>query len=317
MVYMVTGGSGCVGAYVIRDLIEKGKKVVNFDQNLQTNILQQVISREAISEIQMVQGDISDFHHLCRAVKSNKVDVIIHLASLQIPASNANPPAAVNIVTGGLVNVLEACRILDVKKVVWSSSIAVFGTAEEYGNKKVENSAHHRPQSVYGACKSLGEYLLSYYYDQYGVNSTGLRFTAIYGVGRERGLSSFTTEMIRKVSNDEPYQVPFADDKIDWQFVEDVAAITIIAAEAGKTKTRIFNTQGDVRKVTDGIDYLEKLMPSAQLAPNPGKFGIAWEYDTTPLEEELGFVPKYSMEKGILKTLNQYLMMAGKNEIIS
>jgi UDP-glucose 4-epimerase len=272
------------------------------------------MSQEAISEIQMVQGDITDFKNLCRTIKLNKVDIVIHLASLQIPASNANPPAAVNIVTGGLVNVLEAARILDLKKVVWSSSIAVFGTAEEYGHKKVENNAHHRAQSVYGACKSLGEYLLSYYQDQYAINGTGLRFTAIYGVGRERGLSSFTTEMIRKVAFDKPYQVPFADDKIDWQFVEDVAALTIITAEAGKTKSRIFNTQGDVRPVTEGINYLRKIMPSAQLTPKPGKFGIAWEYDTTLLKEELGFVPKYTMERGILKTLNQYRLMAGKNK---
>jgi nucleoside-diphosphate-sugar epimerase len=306
MTYLITGGSGCVGSYVIRDLLARGKKVVNYDFSQGQHILRQVVPPETLSDLVSVAGDVTDLPHLARTVKEHKVEAIVHLASLQIPASNANPPLAERINVGGLINVLEAARLLGVGKVVWSSSIAVFGTPEEYGNRPVPNDAHHRPQSVYGACKSLGEYLLNYYHDTYGLDAVGLRYTAVYGVGREAGRTSFTTEMIRKAAELAPYQVPFGDDKIDWQYVEDVSRVTLRALEVGSTKTRIFNTRGDVRGVADGVAYLKRLEPRADLTLLPGTFGIAWEYDSEPARAELGFEPEFSMERGIEKTLGYY-----------
>jgi UDP-glucose 4-epimerase len=311
MAFLITGGSGCVGSYIIRDLLRAGETVVNYDLDLKQDVLKQVVEPEALATLITVQGDATDFFNICRTIKEYEVRDVIHLASLQIPASNANPPLAERINVGGLINVLEAARILDVKKVVWASSVAVFGLPAEYDFKPVANDAHHRPQSVYGACKSLGEYFLSYYHDTYGVNCLGLRYTAIYGVGRERGLSSFSTEMIRKVAAGEAYEVPFGDDTIDWQYVEDVSSVTLRAVEVERTKTRVFNTKGDYRPVKDGVEFLKQLDPTAQLTLAPGRFGISWNYDTTPLERELGFQPRYSMEQGIKATYEAYKARSG------
>jgi len=306
MGYLITGGSGCVGSYVIRDLLTRGERVINYDFNPQQDILRQVVAPEGLSELVSVTGDVTDLSDLARTIKDHKVDVVLHLASLQIPASNANPPLAARINVGGLINVLEAARILDVRKVVWSSSIAVFGPAEEYGNRPIANDAHHRPQSVYGACKALGEYLLKYYFDTYGLDVVGLRYTAIYGVGREVGRTSFTTEMIRKTAQNVPYEVPFGDDEIDWQYVEDVSRVTIRALDVKRTKTRVFNTQGDVRSVAEGVAFLKRLEPKADLTLLPGKLGLAWEYDSEPAKRELGFEPEFAMERGVEKTFDSY-----------
>ena len=303
---LITGGSGCVGSYVIRDLLTRGERVINYDFNPQQNILRQVVAPEGLSELVSVTGDVTDLPHLARTIKDYKIDSILHLASLQIPASNANPPLAERINVGGLINVLEAARVLDVRKVVWSSSIAVFGPAEEYGQKPIANDAHHRPQSVYGACKALGEYLLNYYFDTYGLDAVGLRYTAIYGLGREVGRTSFLTEMIRKTAQNLPYEVPFGDDQIDWQYVEDVSRVTIRAMDARRTKTRVFNTQGDVRSVAEGVAFLKRLEPQAELILHPGKLGLAWEYDCEPAKQELGFEPEFAMEQGVEKTFDYY-----------
>jgi UDP-glucose 4-epimerase len=311
MVFLITGGSGCIGSYVIRDLLGRGERVINFDADPGIQILEQVVPRDALAGLSQVRGDITDQFHLARVIRQEKVRKVIHLASLQIPASNANPPLAEQVVVGGLVNVLEIARLMELEAVVWASSIAVFGPPEEYGNVPVLNGAHHRPQSVYGACKSLGEYLVHYYHREYNVNALGFRFTAVYGVGRERGRSSFTTEMIRKAAAGESYVIPFGDDVIDWQYVEDVSRLILTAADAQELRTRVFNTRGDCRPVKDGMNYLKKLAPKAELTLEPGRFGIAWNCDTTPLEEELGFRPTYSMEAGILRTFNLYRIAAG------
>src|SRR5205085_9125100 len=87
MSYLITGGSGCIGSYLIRDLLASGKKVVNYDFNPQQHILKQVVAPEALSEIVSVTGDVTDLPQLLRTIKEQQVEQIIHLASLQIPAS--------------------------------------------------------------------------------------------------------------------------------------------------------------------------------------------------------------------------------------
>ena len=315
MTTCVTGGSGCIGSYVIRDLLARGERVVNFDFDTNQSVLRQVVPPDQLHNLVTVQGDITDAFHLGRALRDHGAERIIHLASLQIPASNANPPLALRVVAGGLVNVLEVARLLGVRSVVWASSIAVFGPPEEYASAPVLNGAHHRPQSVYGACKSLGEFFLEYYHREYGLNAVGFRFTAVYGVGRERGRSSFGTEMIRKAVAGEPYTVPFGDDILDWQYVEDVSRMLLLAADSRGLTTRVFNTRGDLRPVREAVDFLRTLSPEARLSVEPGRFGIAWECDTTPLERELGFRPDYSMEQGIHKTFNLYRRAAGLSPV--
>jgi UDP-glucose 4-epimerase len=312
MAYLVTGGSGCIGAYVLRDLLRRGEKVVNFDADPSGGVLAQVLAPESRALVTTIRGDIRDSYQINRVMKEQKVEKIIHLASLQIPASNADPASAVAINVGGLMNILESARVFPLKSIVWASSVAVFGPPSDYPDGPLANGSHHRPGSVYGATKSLGEFLLDFYRKEYGIQSVGFRFTAVYGVGRDRGRSSFTTEMIRKAVAGEEYEVPFGDDILDWQYVEDVSRLIVTASDAGPTRTRVFNTKGDYRPVKDGVEYLRRLMPEARLTIAPGAFGITWNYDTEPLVRELGFVPEYSMEEGIYKTLNLYRAAAGK-----
>lgn len=316
MTYLVTGGSGCIGAYVIRDLLARGDTAVNFDADIGDQVLRQVLSPGALQRVISVRGDIADAVQVMRVLKQHNVERIVHLAALQIPASQADPPSAVRINVGGLVNVLEAARVLDIDSVLWASSVAVFGPPARYPGGKAANDAPHYPVSVYGACKSLGEHLLQTYARDFGVNAAGLRFTAVYGVGRERGKSAFTTEMIRKVAAGEPYDVPYADDTLDWQYVEDVSRLVLDVMDAKGLATRVFNTQGDIRPVREAIEYLRRLDPGAKLTPTPGTFGITWRVDTRPLEEEVGVRPSHSMEDGILKTLNLYRRSLGKPPIV-
>ncbi len=312
MSYLVTGGTGFIGAYVIGDLLGKGETVVSFDASPDLTIMEYAVARRGMEKVIRVSGDVLDLPLLLNTIREHGVERIVHMASLQIPASDANPATAVKINCEGTVNALEACRILDINRLVWASSIAVFGPPELYGEKPVANDAPHHPLSVYGACKSLNEYLAKHYFEKYGVDSVGLRFTAVYGIGRIRGKSSFTTKMIEMAAKGEPYAVPYGDDLVDWQYVEDVSKLVIKASELPrKTKTRVFNTQGDVRPVVEGVKYLRKIAKNAKLDVEKGKFGIAWRYDTTALREEVGFEPQYTMEKGVEKTYHGFLAKLG------
>lgn len=317
MPYLVTGGKGFIGCYVIKELLDRGERVVSYDLGLGPSILDLILNEEEQKWVKWVGGDITDVLNLLNVCKNNAVSKIVHLASFQIPAANANPALAVQNICGGTVNVLETARILGLERVIWASSIAVFGPEEVYektGDKGLANDARQMPTTVYGASKSYCEFLAKYYHDTYGVDSLGFRFSAVYGVGRLVGRSSFTTTMIEAAALGRPYTVPFADDTVDWQYVGDIARLIGQALEAPMPKTLAFNTRGDVRPVMDGANYLRQLAPGTQFDFEPGKFGIYWNLDTSVLEAELGFKPEYDLEKGILKTFNDFRRLHGLPE---
>lgn len=315
MAYLITGGMGCIGSYVIRDLLNAGEKIIVYDFIPDLTIPKMVLTEKQLEQFTSVQGDITDLPHVLRTVQEHEIDRIIHLASWQVPACNANPPQALKIVCEGTINMFEAARIFGLKRVVWASSVAVFGSPEDYNDQQIQNDAPHYPKFIYGACKSMNERYAAHYFDNYGVDTIGLRFTAVYGVGRTRGMSSFSTQMIEAVALGQPYVSPFGDDAIDWQYVEDVSRSIVMSCTCPTTKTRVFNVKGGIRTVKEGAAYLKNLVPDAQLTLEPGVFGISWDYDATPIAQEIGFTPKYTMEQGILKTLNRFRKLAGLDPI--
>ena len=65
----------------------------------------------------------------------------------------------------------------------------------------------------------------------------------------------------------------------------------------------------------EGAAYLKKLVPDAEITLEPGVFGISWDYDATPVAEEIGFTPAYTMEQGILRTFNRFRELAGSDRV--
>ena len=311
MAYLITGGMGCIGSYVVRDLLNAGEKLIVYDSIHDLTIPKLVLTTEQLERFTFVQGDITDLPHVLRTVKEHKIDRIIHLASWQVPACDANPPQALRVVCDGTINMFEAARIFNLKRVVWASTVAVFGAPEDYNHQRIQNDAPHYPKFIYGACKSLNERYASFYFDNYNVDIIGLRFTAVYGVGRTRGMSSFSTKMIEDVALGRQCVVPFGDDAVDWQYVEDVSRSITMACTCATTHRRAFNVNGGVRPVREGADYLKQLAPDAQITLEPGVFGISWDFDATPIAEEIGFTPTYTMEQGILKTFSRFREVAG------
>jgi nucleoside-diphosphate-sugar epimerase len=306
MTVLVTGGFGCIGSYTVRDLLAAGEQVVVYDIAEDHTIPRMVMAGAEIGNVRFVQGDVTDLPSVLRAVKEHHVERIVHLASWQVPAANANPPMALRNICEGTIHMFEAQRLFGLPRVVWASSVAVFGSPEDYGHQTVRNDDPHYPKFVYGACKSLAEFYAQFYHDNYGCDIIGLRFTAVYGVGRTRGRSSFTTRMIEAAAYGEPYDVPFGDDVVDWQYVEDVSRSICMALRAPATKTRAFTVKGDYRAVREGVQYLLRLVPGAALTVSDGVFGLQWDYDATPLAEQVGFTPQYSMEQGIERTLQRF-----------
>ena len=146
--FFVTGALGCLGAWVVRNLIREGVGVTVYDLGSSQHRLELLMEPEEIAQIRFVQDDITDTGAVARAVEESGVNRIIHLAALQVPFCKASPPlgAAVNVV--GTVNVFEAAKRVGISPVIYASSMAVYGGADLYGPEVQDDDDPPPAQSV-------------------------------------------------------------------------------------------------------------------------------------------------------------------------
>lgn len=296
---LVIGGAGFIGSYAVQALLSGGHKVVVYDSLTDKNALQKVCASEVQDRLSLVSGDVSDLAALARAVKENEIDSIVHLAAWQIPGCHNNPTKAITINGIGFNNTLEVAALYGVRRLVWASSNAVFGSPDSHPADVIPNDEYHRPNTVYGAIKSLNEYMAEHFYHTRGVDSIGLRFGLVYGFGRMRGASTFASAMIEKAALGEPCDVDNGDAVVDWVYAVDAGQLVLAALEAPKTQTRSYNVSGDLRSVLEAANFLTGRIPDAQLKINPGSINANWNLDSSLLSEEIGFTPRYVMEEGI------------------
>jgi len=140
--YFVTGAQGCIGAWVVKNLMDRGQDVFVFDLDLEPKRLGLLLNTQGLSRVQFIRGDVCDSEQISAEIQRQKIDYIIHLAGLQVPTCRANPRlgAMVNVV--GTINVFEAARARgkDLQGLVYASSAAVFGPEEDYGATPLDES---------------------------------------------------------------------------------------------------------------------------------------------------------------------------------
>ena len=155
--HLLVGGGGFIGASTVQMLLERDHAVVVYDLSPTANTLQEILTTEQMARVTRVQGDVLDPLHLLQVVKTYDVRKVIHLAAALVPACQERPARSVQINVDGFLNVLEAARLQGVRRVVYASSIGVYGPQGDYGDCPVDEEAPLRPSTVYGACKAFNE----------------------------------------------------------------------------------------------------------------------------------------------------------------
>ena len=312
---LIVGGAGFIGAYVVQALLRDGHQVVVFDADASKNTIHKIFSESELAGIETYTGDVTDLAQLIRIIREKNIDSIVHLAAWQIPASHNNPSKAILVNGLGFNNALEAVASLGLRRLVWTSSNAVFGSPKSHHVQPIPNDEYHRPNTVYGALKSLNEYMAVHYFNHRGVDSIGLRFCLVYGYGRMRGASTFASEMIEKAALGLPCVVDSGDSRVDWYYVVDAAQLILKALEVPCTPTRVYNTFSNLYTVREAADFLSNNLPDAQLTVKPGAIDANWNLDAGQLEAEIGFTPRYSLEDGLRDTVARVRKTASLPEL--
>jgi nucleoside-diphosphate-sugar epimerase len=303
--FLITGAKGFIGAWIVKNLVARGDRPWVFDLDTESHRLRALLSDEQLKAVTFLQGDVTVLEEVDRAVAENGITHIIHLAGLQVPLCAANPPLGAKVNVLGTLNVFEVARRRRdlVKRIVYASSAAVFGPEEFYGPTTVQEGAPLLPGTHYGVFKQCNEGNARVYFTNDGIPSVGLRPWAVYGVGRDQGISSGPTKAIKASVLGRPYVIRFTG-AVDLQYVDDCARIFLRCAEDDLPDARVYTLRGSVVQVEEFIRTLEQVYPRAQgLIRAEGKhLPIAPDLDDSALVRDLKDVPRTPLDHGISKT---------------
>jgi nucleoside-diphosphate-sugar epimerase len=305
--FLITGAKGFIGAWIVKNLVERGDRPWLFDLDTESHRLRALLSDEQVDRLQFIPGDVTQFDDLERAVAEHGITHIIHLAAFQVPTCAADPLLGAKVNVLGTLNVFEVARRHTdlVKRIVYASSAAVFGPEELYGGARVPEGAALLPGTHYGVFKQCNEGNARVYFANHGISSAGLRPWAVYGAGRDVGLTSGPTKAIKAAVIGRSYTIRFTGG-VDLQYVDDTARIFLRCAESRLPGAKAYTLRGAAVQVEEFIQTLERVFPGARgLVRAEGPVvPIAYHLDDSALVRDLGSIPRTPLEEGIRQTID-------------
>ncbi|GAB4538920.1 MAG: NAD-dependent epimerase/dehydratase [Anaerolineae bacterium] len=314
--FLVTGAQGCIGAWILKNLISERVPVTVIDLDTRPRRLGQIVPEAEIARVDFVQGDVSDAASLAHLVAERGITHIIHLAGLQTPACQADPITGARVNVIGTLAVFEAARRYpsQVQRIVYASSIGVFGQLEAYQGA-VRDDSPPTPVSHYGVFKLTNEGNARIYWREHHISSIGLRPLTVYGPGRDQGMTSAPTRAMKAAVVGRPFTIPFSG-KTDMLYVDDCARMFIRCARVPFQGAEVYNLSGELASISDIVACIEAVLPEARnlirVTGDPMPFYPL--VDDSRLRALTGVHQRTSLRAGVEQTIRHFqaLQRAGR-----
>ena len=317
MTILVTGIAGFIGSHLAKNLLKRGEKILGidnlsnyYDVNLKKDRLNNL---KAYKNLTFENIDIANYEDLEKIIKQYKISKVCHLAaqagvrySLEAPMEYIKS----NIV--GHLNILEICRNLNIKNLVYASSSSVYG-----GNTKVPFSIDDRvdtPVSLYAATKRADE-LMSYTYNHlYGINTIGLRFFTVYGPWGRPDMATWI--FTKRIINGDPIEV-YNNGVMerDFTYIDDIINGTISILDSCKEETnqnfsKVYNIGNNKpENLLDFISIIEDYIgiKAIKIMKPLQKGDVANTYaDISAIKSDFNFIPQTKLIEGVPKFIDWY-----------
>jgi UDP-glucuronate 4-epimerase len=313
--FLVTGALGCIGAWVVHELIHEGVAVTTFDAGDDAFRLRCLLSDDELAAVTRLRGDVTDGAAVRSAVVDGGITNVIHLAGLQVPFCAADPPLGARVNVVGTINVFEAVRgtAAEQRPIAYSSSIAAYHRDDAPEPGRADPSG--RPETHYGVFKLANE-ANARVYAQSGVSSVGLRPAVVYGVGRDQGMTSTPTGAMLAAVCGRPATITFSG-ACQMHYAPDVARTFIAATRSEPLGAEVFNLGGpstDMREVLDAIREAEpEGARQIRIDGDPLPFPPATPSDG--LAARIGERPQTGLQAGVAETMERLRALVSEGTI--
>lgn len=304
--YFLTGALGCIGAWTVKTVLDGGDQPVIFDLGQDTRRLKDILGEDALASVRFLQGDITDFDAVRSALETCAARKIIHLAGLQVPFCKADPALGARVNVLGTLHVFEAAKALEIERVIYASSAAVYGMSED--GQAPDESAACEPATHYGVFKRANEGNARIYWQDHGISSVGLRPLTVYGVGRDQGMTSAPTSAMKAAVLGRPFHIPFGG-ATDFNYVGDTAAAFVACAERAPKGAHVFNLHGssvEVARIVELIEGNEAADYHGKLTFDGAPIPIPPELDGSAIHQSIEGLPRTPLEEGIRETMGRF-----------
>ena len=300
---LVTGSGGCIGSWALAILVRAGVPTVAFDLAVDRRRPGLLMSEKELERVTWEQGDIADSEAVDRVVSTHGIGAIIHLAALQVPFCRADPIGGARVNVVGTVSVFEAARKHGLRRIAYASSVAAHGATADTPYLA----------TLYGAYKACDEAIARVYAKDWQVPSVGIRPGVVYGVGRDQGMTSKTTVAILATVLGKEYEVPFRG-AVSYLYAGEIASAFVRAVSRDGEGAPVFDCNGVVATVEEGLDTLRDLVPSARVRAGGDPLPFPAEDCDARLREHIGDYGAISLEEGTAETLRAFevLLRDGK-----
>jgi UDP-glucose 4-epimerase len=301
MKLLVTGGAGYIGSIVSRQLLADGHQVVVLDNLRQGH-------REAVApEAELVVADLLDEESL-GATLGRGFDAVLHFAALALVGeSGTNPERYYRTNVTGTLNLLEAMHAADVRRLVFSSTCAVYGQPEEV---PIAESAPTRPTNAYGRSKLAVDWMIGDFCNAHGLGAVSLRYFNVAGasdgVGEDHDPEThLIPNVLRAALGATPFVEIFGTDYPtrdgtairDYIHIEDLSAAHLLALDATRGgEHQIFNLGNghgfSVREVIAATEEVTGVEVQTREAPRRPGDPPALVAASARIRDELGWEPR-------------------------
>lgn len=295
---LVTGGAGFIGSHVVDALLDNGLEVHVLD-NLVTGNTQNINPHTVFCQMDIREKDLESY--LGEIVP----DIVYHLAAqVSVPKSFDDPVYDADVNIMGTINLLEACANVGVKRVVFSSSAAVYGLP-----KVLPISEKHElcPISYYGISKAIAEQYLHFYWRQFGLEYMILRYANVYGPRQDvNGEGGVVSIFIDRAKKNKPLRIFGKGDQTrDFIYVKDVVAANLAASRCYANMTLNIGTQ-----TSTSVNELVRVIEAASQSvcdieysfPRTGDI-LHSILDINQGLNEMAWRPVYTIEAGITEMM--------------
>ncbi|MBR3632720.1 MAG: SDR family NAD(P)-dependent oxidoreductase [Elusimicrobiaceae bacterium] len=302
--WLITGGAGFIGSHLARTLVEQGQQVTVLD-DLSSGNLHNLAP--IADKIRFIQGDICQLEQVADACKG--VDYVLHHAALVSVAESVQDPqktARINVL--GTQHVLEAARQHQVKRVVFASSSAVYGTRTElpYTEQTPTDC-----QSPYAWSKQAAAELCQLYTRLYGLETIVLRYFNVFGVGQNphAAYAAVIAKFMQLAAANQPLGIDWDGlQRRDFISVQDVVQANLLVTQKGQPGQTYNVASGTTYTLLELADVIEKIcghkLSRLSRPKRPGDVHDS-AADISKLRA-LGFTPKVSLAQGLQEMWDSY-----------